>query len=320
MLSPCGKVCSSGWTGRACRDARVSLSPVSVLWRCWPPPTVCRPATSWRSHTRPSLSAGTRHCSALQEERVTQSGLFNLHRYSSTGDPNSKHLIWVFLKWKALMSIWVKLWNFVFFLSNLFAVSFNLPSPFLHSLPQAKGRHKVLQRCKKPSQPGPETAWLFIWSFDTPSERGGRWEQAGGWAHKQSVPAFVWVLVCSWVAAVNSVWVLPAMYAVNIISKHKDQPSSTLDCLCPALSTTLWNHYPHWQSTHSRQWREERERGSGGEGWSRWATCGELAVCVENMSVGRGSEPVDEMQLTAGWNTNEGSGQKCPWEATVGVA
>lgn len=43
-----------------------------------------------------------------------------------------------------------KEWKFAIFLSNLhFVVSFNLPSPFPHSLPEANGRHKVLQRCKK---------------------------------------------------------------------------------------------------------------------------------------------------------------------------
>lgn len=49
------------------------------------------------------------------------------------------------------------------------------------------------------------------------------------------------MLVCSRVPAVNRARVLPAMYAVNIISSRKDHPSPTLDCLslCSALSTFL---------------------------------------------------------------------------------
>lgn len=69
LASPCDKVCSSGWTGRACTDARVSPIPVSVRWPCWPPPAARRPTSSWRSHTRPSPAADTRRCSALQGRR-----------------------------------------------------------------------------------------------------------------------------------------------------------------------------------------------------------------------------------------------------------
>lgn len=69
-LSPCGRVCSSGWKGRACRAWMVSLTPVSVRWLCWPPPTACRPASSWCSHRKPSRVAGSRHCSVLQRRPV----------------------------------------------------------------------------------------------------------------------------------------------------------------------------------------------------------------------------------------------------------
>lgn len=78
LSSPYGTVCSSGWTGRACRDARVFLSPVSVPWRCWPPPTESRPASSWHSRMRPSPPADTQHSSTLQEKHTHRAGGVNL--------------------------------------------------------------------------------------------------------------------------------------------------------------------------------------------------------------------------------------------------
>lgn len=77
-LSPCGRVCSSGWKERACRAWMGSLIPVSARWLCWPPPTAYRPASSWCSHRKPFHVADSPRCSSLQRrpERETLWGVW----------------------------------------------------------------------------------------------------------------------------------------------------------------------------------------------------------------------------------------------------
>lgn len=191
LPSPCGKVCSSGWTGRACRDARVCLIPVSVRWPCWPPPTVRHPASSWRSHTRLSPAADSRHCSVLQgrQEREWHCGGFNLHYVQD----DLKDLYGV----KNISSKNVGHLHFSFLTSTL-VFHLTCLHPSLTLSLRLMADTKVCSAAKSRVNLGLKLHGCLYETLIYPLREAGRWELEGYRAHKQHVPAFVWVLVsCS---------------------------------------------------------------------------------------------------------------------------